>query len=321
MSAGWRRATRFGVGLAILLLVVVGVSPAAIAEHLGDASVGLVVVGVTGLVAAHLIAAAGWRAILATSSGIALPWRTAVTLYYAAQAIGGVTPANLGGDVHRAVTLRGSGHGWSVAVAPVIVQRATSYLALAALALVATVTLAAGTELGASIVVIGLAFSVAVAAAALLLLAPPGPMRPLHARLVRLVSGGTEATDARIEHLAPASMLGMATGVAFHAAGIGFTWLIVVAVDPSLPAPPVVAALTLARLGLAVPLSPSGLGVQEGVLAALLSALGLPPQGALAAMLLARIALVLTTLIGVALLLRPTPRLPAAHPIHVAGGR
>jgi uncharacterized membrane protein YbhN (UPF0104 family) len=309
-GTAWRRVGRPALGLALLVAVIVGVEPAAIGDRLGQASFGPVVAAVLGLAAVHAVAAGGWRAILGTTTGVWLRWRAALGMYYAAQAIGGITPANFGGDVHRAATLRGSGHGWSVAVAPLIVQRATSYLALSGLSLIALSVLAADAELAGTIVLIGGAFAVAVAIAAWLLLAPPGPLRGAHARLVRLVGGAPEPDDGRVNRLGAATVIGLLTGVGFHAVSIGLTWLLVLAVDPSVPAGPVLAALTVARLSLAVPITPSGLGIQEGALAFLFASLGMAPDVALAAMLLARLALLLTTCIGVALLLRPRPSVP-----------
>ena len=55
---------------------------------------------------------------------------------------------------------------------------------------------------------------------------------------------------------------------------------------------------------MAVPLTPSGIGVHEAVLAGLFVAIGLPPGAALAALLLARGALVITTLLGAATFVR-----------------
>jgi uncharacterized protein (TIRG00374 family) len=110
----------------------------------------------------------------------------------------------------------------------------------------------------------------------------------------------------------------------FHGAAIGFTGLIVLAVLPDAPVLPILAALTIARLALAVPLTPSGLGVQEGALAILFTALALDSGAALAAMLLARLSLLLTTIIGVILLIRARhgpavaaagDRLPDARPV------
>ena len=310
-GAAWRRVGRAALGLAVLLAVMIGVDRAAIGDRLGQASFVLVVVGVLGLAVVHAVPAGGWRAILGTTTGVWLPWRSALGLYYAAQAIGGVTPANFGGDVHRAATLRGSGHGWSVAVAPLIVQRATSYLALSGLSLIALAVLAADADLAGTLVAIGGAFAGVVGLGAWLLLAPPGPLRGGHARLVRLVGGTEEPGGGRVNDLGAATMTGLLTGVGFHAISIGLTWLLVLAVDPGAPAAPVLGALTVARLSLAVPITPSGLGIQEGALAFLFASLGLAPDAALAAMLFARLSLLLTTGVGVALLLlRPGPSVP-----------
>jgi uncharacterized membrane protein YbhN (UPF0104 family) len=309
-GTAWRRVGRPALGVAVLVAVIVGVDPAAIGARLGQASFGLVLAAVLGLAAVHAVPAGGWRAILGTTTGVWLGRRAALGLYYTAQAIGGITPANIGGDVHRAATLRGSGHGWSVAVAPLIVQRATSYLALSGLSVLALAVLATRAEPAGTIVLIGGAFAAAVGLVAWLLLAPPRPLRGAHARLVRLIGGTGEPDGGRVNRLGAATAIGLLTGVGFHSVSIGLTWLLVLAVDPGVPAGPVLAALTVARLSLAVPITPSGLGIQEGALAFLFAALGLAPDLALAAMLLARLALLLTTGIGVALLLQARPSAP-----------
>jgi uncharacterized membrane protein YbhN (UPF0104 family) len=285
------------VGLGILVVVLAGVDPAGVAEALAGTDVPLVVLGVLGLTAAHLVPAAGWRAILATTTGIRLAWRTAIRLYYASQAIGGVTPANLGGDVHRAGSLRRSGHDWSAAVAPLVVQRATSYLALSTLAAVALAYLAARTPMASGIVLGGLAVAAIAAVAAWLLLAPPGFLHGLRDRLIRSAGAGPVPLRAAV-------LIGVGHGMAFHALAIGLTAAIVLAVEPAAPVGAVLAVLAVARLSLAVPITPSGLGVQEGAAAVLFGAIGLAPGVALGALLLTRLSLVLTTLIGVALLQR-----------------
>lgn len=125
----WRRARLLG-GVLVLLMVVGGVDPAAVVDSLAVADLPLVAIGVLALTAVHLVPAAGWRAIVGVTSGVWLPWRATLAISYAAQAIGGMTPANLGGDLHRAAVMRRSGYRWPAAVAPLVVQRATSYLAL-----------------------------------------------------------------------------------------------------------------------------------------------------------------------------------------------
>jgi glycosyltransferase 2 family protein len=291
------RSWRFGVGVAVLLFVLAGVDPAAVRASLVDANLGLVIAGVIGLTAVHLVPAAGWRAIHGRTTGRWLSWRGTVELSYAAQAIGGVTPANVGGDVHRATALRRSGQDIEAAVAPLLVQRATSYLALSALAIAACAILATRAPMAGGLSIAGVVVAIAVAGAAWLLVAPPGPLRGRRDRLL----GGTPAP---LRGVGGAAAIGLGSGLAFHAAAIGLTGLLVLAVDPRVPLVPVLAALAVARLAIAVPITPSGLGVQEGVLAVLFTALGLAAGVGLAAMLLARLALVLTTVIGVALLVR-----------------
>lgn len=92
-------------------------------------------------------------------------------------------------------------------------------------------------------------------------------------------------------------------GLAFHGTSVLLTGLLAAAVDPSAVGISVLAAIVVARLSLAVPILPSGIGANEAILSLLFAALGLGPQVALAALLLTRVALVLTTLLGAALLL------------------
>lgn len=291
------RSWRFGLGVTVLLVVLASVDPSAVRASLADADLRLVLAGVIGLTAVHLLPAAGWRAIHGRTTGRWLSWRGTVELSYAAQAIGGVTPANLGGDIHRATALRRSGHDWEAAVAPLLLQRATSYLALSTLAIAACAILVVRAPMASGLSVAGVAVAVGVAAVAWLFLAPPSALRGPRDRLM----GGTPTP---LDGIGGAAAIGMGTGLAFHAAAIGLTCLLVLALDPNVPVVSVLAAIAVARLALAVPITPSGLGVQEGVLAVLFTALGLAAGIALAAMLLARMALVLTTVIGVVLLVR-----------------
>jgi uncharacterized membrane protein YbhN (UPF0104 family) len=93
------------------------------------------------------------------------------------------------------------------------------------------------------------------------------------------------------------------------------------AVDPAAVGVPVVAAIIVARLSLAVPILPSGLGANEAILVLLFSGLGLAPQTALAGLLLGRVALVLTTLVGASLLLFGRPVIAGAAGLRVDAPR
>lgn len=319
MTGGSRLALRVLLGLGILVLVLLTVDPVAALGLLARADPLLLLVGVTGLTAVHLVPATAWWAMLPMLAGIRVPWSRAASTFYAAQAIGGVTPANIGGDVHRAVAVRGAGLSWAASVAPLIVQRATSYAALGLLSLLAVAVLVSSSALAVPLVAVGVGTVVLVAIGSWLVLAPPsrlaGAGRWLLARLGAPETRGAPATPAaeprRAARLGRATALGLASGLAFHTLSIGLTLLLILALDPVIPLPVALAAITVARLSLAVPITPSGLGVQEGVLALLFGSVGLAPETAIAGLLLGRLALVLTTGIGV-LLLAGSGRVPLA---------
>jgi len=303
MRGRWPRILRPTLGAAVLLLVIAGTDPAVIAARLAGANLAIALPAVLGLTAMHLVPAAAWRAILATGGGIRLSWASSISVYYAAQAIGGITPANLGGDLHRAGTLRSWGQGWQASVGPLVIQRATSYLALSGLALASLLLLAGRAPEAAGLVVAGFALALAVGLVAWLLVLPPAWLRGTQRRLLAMAGDG-ETEPAAAPGLARSTLVGLASGLVFHAGSIGLTWLLVLSVDPHAGTLLLPAALAVARLALAVPLTPSGIGLQEGTLVLLISALGMSPDGALAGLLLGRLALLLTTLVGVGLLVR-----------------
>jgi uncharacterized membrane protein YbhN (UPF0104 family) len=321
----WHLAVRLTFGVALLVIVVVALDPSRVAEALAVADLRLAVPAVLGLTAIHAIVAMGWRWMIHERTGLRLPWFSALRAHYAAQAFGSVTPGNLGSDVHRAAALRRAGHDWPVAIEPIVAQRATSYLALSALAGIGLAILSSISELGRTIVLIGVMIAAAVVAVAWLLLKPIGPSKKIHAWLRRSVDGASAIPPGEAGHrpLGPAWRLmagGFGNGLLFHAGSIGLTWVLVLAMDPASPSWPMLAAIAVARLSLALPISPSGLGVQEGTLAALLVGMQLAPQAALAAMLFGRISTVLLALVGVALMVRGAPRLAPVTPGVPASG-
>lgn len=315
----WRSAARIGFGAAVLVAVVVALNPAELAETLAAADLRLAVPAVLGLTAMHAVVAGGWRWLILQRSGLRLTWASSLRAHYAAQAVGSVTPGNLGGDLHRAAALRRAGHDWRAAVEPIVAQRATSYLALSGLAGVGLAIISSTSNVAGPIVLIGAIVAGALIAVALLLLVPVGPFATVHAWLRRRTGGAgvqAQVEDAQLpaKRTWRAMLGGFANGLVFHAGSIGLTWVLVLAMDPSSPSWPMLGAIAVARLSLAIPISPSGLGVQEGTLAALVAGMHIAPQAALAAMLFARMSTVLLALVGVALMLRGAPRLTAVAP-------
>jgi glycosyltransferase 2 family protein len=304
---------RWAAGIGVLALLVVSLDSGEILARIGSANGLLVMVGVLGLSAVHVMAAGAWRVLCRQLGGLQLAWATCLRVYYAAQALGGVTPANMGGDAYRVVVLRNAGLGWGAAVAPVLVQRATSYLALALLALPALAWLAISSDLPIALQGAGLLLCALAGGVSLLLLAAPAQLDAIRAHLPwrRAFEAGT-ASPAGTAMRPPIGSVAVATGfaLAFHATSVVLTALLVVAVDPTAVGLSVLAAIVVARLSLAVPILPSGLGANEAILSLLFAGLGLAPQTALAALLLTRVALLMTTALGAGLLLVGRPGIP-----------
>jgi uncharacterized membrane protein YbhN (UPF0104 family) len=298
MTARWRRGwpsrvdrrVRWGVGAALLLVVLLQVGGGGVLVRLRTADLVVAVPAIAGLVAVHLLGAATWQFLQLRISGRAPAWSSAVRTYYAAQAIGGLTPANLGSDLYRLTALR-SEVSWSTAAVPIIIQRVASSAALALIGMVGLSLVSIDVPSAGWIVaaVVGVVATGLAAAAALQWRA--GPAR-----------SGTRLRAMRswARPLAIAFVL----GVAFHAISLLLFLVLVASLTPVAEPISVLAALSVARLSLLIPVTPSGLGVQEGLLVVLFVAIGLPAEVALAASVLARLALLVTTLVGAVMLIR-----------------
>jgi uncharacterized membrane protein YbhN (UPF0104 family) len=129
------------------------------------------------------------------------------------------------------------------------------------------------------------------------------------------IFGWTGATVSR-GRLRSAVRDGIGLGLVFHGAGLLLGLVLVRAVDAEAVVQPslVLAALAVARLSLAVPIAPNGIGIQEGVLAILFVQLGLPAESAIAAALLNRLAFLLTAAVGAISLAVPRGARPAPVP-------
>jgi len=304
-----RNLARWGIGIVILVALVLTFDTTGVGARLGDANLALVVFGVAGLSSLHLLGAATWRTLARRLVGLRFDWWPTVRLYYAAQAVGGFTPANLGSDAYRVVAVRGSGEGVRTAVLPIVVQRVTSYLAVSLVGVAALIIAARPTDLALGVTIGAVVLTVVALGVASLVSVGPGRLRPLRDRLL-----GPDAPDRR--RLAGAVGVGLALGILFHAVGVGLTFLVVLSVDPGAASLAALAAVAVARVSLLIPLTPSGLGVQEAALAVLFVGIGLPAESAIAASLLARLSLVLTAALGALALMVPAGRIAAdgTHP-------
>ena len=297
-------ALRWAAGLAILGVVLSSFDLGAVRGRLSSLDLRLALPAILGLVAVHLIAAASWRRLTEGLTGHRLGWRTTVRLYYAAQAWGAITPANLGADVFRVAAVD-PGPGRARSARPVAIQRLASVGALALLGLLgaASLPIAGLGQFILALVIVGAAVGVLIVLLTRGAGVFHGPIRAVARRLGVDLSAVPSGRG-----LAVALRDGLGLALLFHGLSLAFGLVLVAAVDrPTLANPAqILAALAVARLSLAVPLSPNGIGLQEGALTILFVQLGLAPDVALAAAFLNRLALVLTAALGsVALLFGP----------------
>lgn len=286
---------RWGAAAIVLAVVLSRLDLAGVIELATRANLVLVALAIAGLVAIHVVAVAGWRRLLRSLAGAELRWRPGLRLYYAGQAIGSLTPGNVGSDVYRTVALDVAA-GRRALAGVILVQRLAGTIALGFLAALAAWLLRQ--ELLPAVAVGDQAMSALASVAA-------------------VAAVGIGLLLARSRRWRSVVIDGFGLGVVFHGGSIALGALMVVAVDPTSTErlPGILAAVAIARLSLVLPLTPSGLGVQEGVLGVLFVQLGLPAEVAVAAMLLNRLAMLATVLLGTAVLAvggRPE-RVPASR--------
>ena len=298
MSPRVALALRWAVGLGVLGVLVTFIDLGAIRARLSGTDLGVAAPAVAGLVMVHVIAATAWRRLLRELAGVSLGWTTALRLYYAAQVAGTVTPANVGADVYRVVAVGGAASRAQLAQ-PVLVQRLTSIVALVCLAVLGAFALPIA---GRGVFVAAVVLFGAVVAAVSLAVASPAAAPTWARRIADRLGWGAAGTSSSRGRLRSAVRDGFGLGLVFHAVSVLLGLALVRAVDSTISAEPahVLGALAVARLSLAVPLSPNGIGVQEGVLAVLFVQLGLPADLALAAALLNRLGMIATAFVGLA---------------------
>jgi uncharacterized membrane protein YbhN (UPF0104 family) len=274
------------LGLAIVAFLLLRFDLRSVMGTLQQVDLRIAIPAIIGLVAVHLLGAAAWRDLSIRLADVRLGWWPTITHYYAAQAVGSITPANLGADAYRLAAVRRPGREWMSLLLPIVVQRVTSQVALSLICLAALALLPYSSST-VPIIVAGAAF-IGVSAVVLVVVR----MRPELRRM-------TLSPRAWVWALASGTSLALA----FHLGSIVLVYLLVVALGGHAAAGPVIASIAVARLAILIPLSPSGLGFQEAALSVLFLQIGLPAEMALATALLNRLALLGTMALGASLIL------------------
>jgi uncharacterized protein (TIRG00374 family) len=300
MSPHARRVARWVIAVAIGAVLLAVVDLGQTAARLTGADLRLALPAIASLVGVHLIAVSAWRRLTANLVGREIAWPTAVRLYYAALAVGTVTPANIGADVYRVTALADpAAVGRMTRV--VVVQRLTSLAGVAYLGVVGALALPID-GLAPFVVAVGLLGAV-LTAAVVFLSSSPDRVHRLAGSLAGSVLRRLGLDDAATfrGRFRSALVDGFGFGLAFHVTSLVLGFVLVAAIDPVVAGQQpivVLATLAVARLSLALPITPNGIGVQESLLAVLFFQVGLPPETAIAAALLNRLALLLAAGLG-----------------------
>lgn len=248
-----------------------------------------------------------WRRLL-HAQGVRAGLPQLMRWYLIGSFAGTFLPSDVGGDLGRGYLAARAFEDKAAVWSSIVAERITGLLGMLALASLAL--LLAPQLLGwpawlplllLATVVAGAAFGAAALRSPRLLAALPAPLR----RAAESLRAVLERYGRRPLTLAYCVLL----SVAYHGLTALSLWLILLALDPQ--APPHVALVSplVGLIGL-LPLTPGGLGVREGALAALLLRSGVAAGPAVGAALVSRALLTLVALSGLpALIGEPWPRL------------
>ena len=304
---------RWVLALGILGALVSYFDSGELGSALGGVDWSVAYPAILGLTAMHLVAVAMWKMLASRLAGMKLRWGCLARVYYAAQAVGSLTPSNIGGDAYRAYAVTGGTRRWGEALLPIATQRVASYLSLLFLGALATVVLPfhaltpKALAMTAALFVVGILCFWTLARRA----SAPGS---LPGRLARRFHLPTAWTAIPIRRLVTTLGAALIMGLAFHAGSTALSYVLVLAIGGEPPVLPALAALMVARLAIILPVPVGGLGFLEGAMALLFPGIGMTAEMGLAVSLLNRLAFVQTVLIGSLFILAGKTRLKERNP-------
>jgi uncharacterized membrane protein YbhN (UPF0104 family) len=305
---------RVAVTAGLLALVATGIDWDAVGDRLLGGDAGWFAVATGCVVAALLVGALRWRALLELA-GVHLPVRELGRVYAVSTFSQSFLPTSVGGDVARALLVVRRGPLLARTASTVVVDRAGGLAGL--LAVTWGAILLGGGRLPRDAVT-GLAWATAAGAvltavAVLVLLRRP-------ARLVRLVPArALEAARGawRVGHdllRSPRSiLLLLVTSTLFQALVAAQIWALARCLGDTVSFPAAAVTLTLVTFATLVPLSIGGFGIREGSYAVLLGSVGISTTDATLISLGTVVVLLLASLPG-AVLLTTSGMRPALEP-------
>lgn len=289
---------RFGVSAALVVFLLSQVdlgAALAVASRISPLALGL---ALGAGVAASVCAGMAWAALLGAQA-IHLPLGTTLRAHFVGLFFAAFTPGGLGGDVARAARVRQLTGKTIEGSATVIASRVISLFTLAGLAALAGLAQADGAWRGAALVALaglaagGLAFWV-METPLMRLLNRPNPPATRVARIMREMFGSLYAFKKTPGALAR-SLLWMLAYQVFGALPI---YLLAAGMRLPMRLLDALSLGAVARFTAFLPISISGVGVQESAFVFLFAPLGIAANEALALSLLDHVVLTLVPLVG-----------------------
>lgn len=237
-----------------------------------------------------------WQWLLRVQ-GISAPLAQLVQWYLMGSLAGTLLPSDVGGDLGRGyAAARNIGNSTGV-WSSVIMERLTGLIALMGLASLALVLMPGVLDAPAWLPFgAGIGIVLTVAGTAVVLGSSSVYLARLPRRMSKIIHQFQEVA-ARYRNNARTILACLGLSVVFHLGNALSFWLLALAVQPDASAATMILWPIAGLFGL-LPLTPGGLGVREGIIAALLMRADLSPDQAVAAALIGRVLLLLCSLAG-----------------------
>lgn len=298
--------SRWVLGLGLVFLVGFSVHWNRLGEVFGQANWLVAVPGIVALIAVRGVAGWTWWLLLRrfANGKPTIGAVEAVRVFYIAEALGSLTPMNVGNDLYRAHVTRSWQVGLRQALAPIVLQRLTSSIGIVVLGGLSVLALPLPVGAGR---LLALVFA-GLFAAGLVMLGLPAARNGWGLRKLGL-------PDITPRALAQGTLIGLALGLAFNLLGALLACVMAMALAADLPFPQLLAAILLARATILIPISVNGLGFTEGSLALLFPLVRGTPELGLGVALLQRVSWLVTIVVGAGLwMLGAGPARPETPP-------
>jgi hypothetical protein len=297
----WVRWARFAVSAALLAILISRIDPddfvppdRSLPGTLAFLSTGILLMG-----ASFLVAAWRWQRVLAVYDAH-VPLRILMKHYMAGQFVGNALPSTVGGDVLRISRCSKDTGSTEVAFASVVLERLTGFVALPLLTFVGFLMRPDLFEESRSWIAIVIAAGTIVMLSVILLLAasPHLAGRFVHranwTRFIGIVHVGVD----RLRRDPRDAMGALAAAVAYQLTVVAAVYCAVHTIGLTIPNGAVLAYIPAVAMVQVLPISVGGLGVREGMLALLLTPLGVPTGQAVALGLLWYAMTLVVSLVG-----------------------